>query len=151
MHLSFRSKQINKMNYEQYLTKLYFGIDSPTAFTGKNSLLKKIKQDGFDKEITGEKLDEWLQKQYTYSLHKTYRKLSVYQRVLTSFVDYQWQADLLEMREFSNVNKGFNYVLRVIECFSKYAWVVSLKSKTGLETRNAFEKIFELGRIPSKL
>jgi hypothetical protein len=139
------------MDYEQYLRKLYYGIDSPTAFTGKNSLLRKIKQDGFAKEITGEKLDEWLQKQYTYSLHKTYRKPSVYRRVLTSFVDDQWQADLLELREFSDVNKGFNYVLCVIDCFSKYAWVVSLKTKTGLETRNAFAKIFELGRIPSKL
>jgi len=92
-----------------------------------------------------------LEKQYTYSLHKPYRKPSVYRKVLTSFVDDQWQADLLEMREFSEANKGFNYVLCVIDCFSKFAWIEPLKTKTGLETRKAFEKIFEKGRIPTKL
>jgi len=138
------------MDHEQYLRKLYYAVDSPTAYTGKNSMWRKIKQDGFDKEITLDDLQKWLNEQYTYSLHKPYRKPSVYRRVITSFVDDQWQGDLLEVREFSEANSGFNYVLCVIDCFSKFAWVEPLKTKTGLETCDALKKIFDKGRIPTK-
>ena len=33
-----------------------------------------------------------------------------------------WSADLIDMREFSNDNTDYNYVLNVIDIFSKYAW-----------------------------
>jgi hypothetical protein len=31
-------------------------------------------------------------------------------------------ADLVQMREFADENNGFNYLLTVIDYFSKYAW-----------------------------
>lgn len=48
-------------------------------------------------------------------------------------------------------NEGFKYILVVIDTFSKYAWAISLKSKTGLEVSNAFLNILKEGRIPKKL
>ena len=44
-----------------------------------------------------------------------------------------WSADLIDMREFSNDNKDYNYLFDVIDIFIKYAWSVPLKTKTGLE------------------
>jgi len=55
------------------------------------------------------------------------------------------------MREFTDSNDGCNYLLCVIDCFSKYAWVEPLKTKTGAETTKAVESIFNKGRIPAKL
>lgn len=136
---------------EQYLRKLYYGIDSSTAYTGKTSLWRQIKQDGKDKEITLDDLQRWLEEQYTYTLHKPYKKPSAYKKTITPGIDDQWQADLVEMREFSDTNDGFNYMLCVIDCYSKYAWVEALKTKTGLEVSKAFEKIFEKGRVPTKI
>ena len=52
-----------------------------------------------------------------------------------------WSADLIDMREFSKDNKGYNYLLNVIDIFSKYAWSIPLKTKTELEVTNAFETI----------
>jgi len=55
------------------------------------------------------------------------------------------------MKEFSEHNDGYNYLLCVIDCYSKYAWCEKLKTKTEQETARAFEQIFNKGRTPHKL
>lgn len=42
-----------------------------------------------------------------------------------------FQADLVEMIPLFILNKGFKYILCVIDCFTKYAWAIPLKTKTG--------------------
>ena len=136
---------------EQYLRKLYYGVDSPTAFTSMTNLWRQIKLDKKDKEITKDKLKQWLEEQYTYSLHKPYKKPSLYRKTITSGVDDQWQADLVEMREFSEFNDDYNYLLCIVDCFSKFGWSQALKTKTGVEVEKAFDSIFNKGRTPRKL
>ena len=136
---------------EQYLRNLYYDLESPTSYTGLSNLWRKIKEDKKDKEISKDQLRKWLEEQYTYSLHKPYKKPSVYRKTITPGIDDMWQADLVEMREFVDFNNGFNYMLCVIDCYSKFAWVEPMKTKTGAETANAFEKIFEKGRRPNIL
>ena len=52
-----------------------------------------------------------------------------------------WSADLIDMKEFSNDNTEYNYLLNVIDIFSKYAWSALLKTKTGLEVAKVFKSI----------
>jgi len=66
-------------------------------------------------------------------------------------IDVQWQADLVEMREFSDFNNNYNYLLCVIDCYSKFAWCQKLKTKTGVEVKITFEKILNNGRTPDKI
>ena len=47
------------------------------------------------------------------------------------------------MQLISNFNKGFRFLLCVIDIFSKYAWVVPLKDKKGINIVNAFQKILD--------
>ena len=49
-----------------------------------------------------------------------------------------WAADLIDMQAFSKDNNGIKYLLTVIDMFSKFAWIVPLKRKTGQEVANAF-------------
>ena len=42
-------------------------------------------------------------------------------------------ANLAEMQLISKFNKGFRFLLYVIDFFSKYAWVVLLKDKKRCE------------------
>ena len=93
---------------------------------------------------------EFLDTVDTYTLHKPIRKKFETRRVYVKGIDDQFQADLVEMREFSNENKGYNYLLTVIDCFSKYAWAIPIKNKTAYEILKAFGEIF-LERIPLKL
>ena len=52
----------------------------------------------------------------------------------------------------SKFNKGYRFLLRVIDIFSKYAWVIPLKDKKGISIVNAFQKILkESDRKPNKI
>ena len=42
----------------------------------------------------------------------------------------------------SKFDKGFIFLLCVIEIYSKYAWVVPLKDKKGNTITDAFQKYF---------
>ena len=45
------------------------------------------------------------------------------------------------MQLISKFNKGFRFLLCVIDIYSKYAWVVPLKDKKGVNIVNAFQSI----------
>ena len=60
-------------------------------------------------------------------LHKPIIKKFEKRKVHAAFKDNIWGADLADMQLLSRYNKGIRFVLCVIDIFSKYAWVVSLK------------------------
>ena len=52
----------------------------------------------------------------------------------------------------SKFNKGFRFLLCVVDIFSKYDWVVPLKDKKGVSIVNAFQKILkQSARKPHKI
>ena len=56
------------------------------------------------------------------------RKFKI-RKVYSAFKDNIWAADLADMQLISKFNKGFRFLLWVIDVFSKCAWVVILKDK----------------------
>jgi hypothetical protein len=63
-----------------------------------------------------------------------------------------WGCDLVEMQEWNYQNKGFRYMLNVIDVFSKYAWSIPLKDKKGTTVEQAFRRIVEQSdRIPKHI
>ena len=51
-----------------------------------------------------------------------------------------------------NFNKGFKFLLSVIDIFSKYTWLVPLKDKKGETIVNSFQKLFDdSDRKPNKI
>ena len=50
-------------------------------------------------------------------------------KVLSTFIDDIWSADLADMQLISKSNKGVRFLLCVFDIFSKYAWVIPLKDK----------------------
>ena len=83
-------------------------------------------------------------------LHKPVRKHFKKRRVISKHVDDIWAADLVDMQYYSRSNKGYKYILMVIDVFSKYGWAEPLKNKTGAETIRAFSKIWDTDQKPPK-
>ena len=82
-------------------------------------------------------------------LHKSVRR-RFDKRTVFANIDDIWTADLVDMSSFSRSNKGYKYLLTVIDVFSKYGWIVPLKTKTGKQVTQAFRKLF-LNGYPSRL
>ena len=70
----------------------------------------------------------------------------------SSFKDNIWGVNLVDMQLLSKFNKGFRFLLCVIDTYSKHAWVIPLKDKKGISIVNAFQKILkESNRKPNKI
>ena len=56
------------------------------------------------------------------------------------------------MQLIRNFDRGFRFLLCVIDIFSKYAWVVPLEDKKDVSIVDAFQKILDdLNTKPNKL
>ena len=76
-------------------------------------------------------------------LHKPIIKKFKRRIVIANNVDNIWSADLVEIIPFAKYNKGYEYILMVIDLFSRYGWAVPLKTKTGVEVANAFKSLLK--------
>ena len=85
-------------------------------------------------------------------LHKPIRRHFPKRKVVANNVYDVWAADLVEMIPYARVNKGYKYLLMIIDVFSKYGWIMPLKRKTGIAVSEAFKKVFKSsGRVPTRL
>lgn len=72
-------------------------------------------------------------------IHKPARRNFERRSVVLKGIDDLWQADLADFQSLKTYNKGFSYVLVIIDTFSKFVWAVPVKSKTKSEITNAFK------------
>ena len=92
----------------------------------------------------------WIEK-LADELHKPIRRNFPQRRVVVKHIDDTWCSDLVEMQKFSKWNKGYRYLLMVLDVFSKYGWIVPLKDKKGESVAAAFKSILSEGRKPKRL
>lgn len=76
-------------------------------------------------------------------LHRSARRNFKRRRTIIKGYHDLFQADLAEFIPYAKVNKGYKYILIVIDCFSKFVWARPLKTKTGEEVTKAFNTILQ--------
>ena len=128
------------MSWEDYLRSIYFDPKHPASFAGPIKLYDVVKREG-KYDIGLSRIRSWLQNQEAYSLHKPVKHRFRTNQVMVEGIDDQWDADLMDMSYYAKHNDGYNYILTVIDIFSKYVWLRPLKTKTSNEVRAAFDSI----------
>jgi len=130
------------------LEDIYYAPE--TGFVGINQLQRRLKEKGI--KVSQKELQNFLQRQITYTLHKPVKHKFPTRKVYVSGIDDQWQADIVDMIGFAKHNDDYQYILTVIDCLSKFLWAVPLKTKSPRDVKAAFVGIFESsGRIPRRL
>lgn len=128
-------------NKNTSLESLYYNLESPIAFSSVKRFTNFLKKQKPTPDLKNSR--EWLQGQRAYTLHKPRRvRFQRNHYNLTNIGDF-WQADLMDMQSLSRKNKGYKYILAVIDCFSKFGWCVPIKKKQPSEIIRAFQIIFE--------
>ena len=57
-------------------------------------------------------------------------------------IDDIWSLDILDLKDYGpENNRGYRYVLVIIDNFSKCGWTIPLKNKNGIIIKNSFENI----------
>lgn len=80
-----------------------------------------------------------LKEQLVREIHAPARKNFPRSRVIIKGIGDLWQADLIDMIKFKD--RGFRYILTIIDCGSKVLRAVPLKRKTGTEVATAMGRI----------
>lgn len=89
-------------------------------------------------------------RQVVNEIHKSARINFKRRRIILKSIDDLFQADLVEMIPYYKQNKGFKYILVVINCFTKFAWALPLKSKTAIEVTKHMQKVLD-EQVPKNL
>ena len=56
-------------------------------------------------------------------------------------IDDTWSLDILDLKDYGpKNNRGYRYVLVVIDNFSKLGWTIPIKNKNALTIKDSFEK-----------
>ena len=121
-----------------------FNVANNPKYDGYQRGLASMVNKFFDKKCTGSSVNMHANN----NIKQNHRSTTVYSR----FKDNIWGADLADMHLISKFNKGFRFLLCIIDIFSNYAWVVPLKDKKGISITNPFQKILkESNKKPNKI
>ena len=130
---------------ENLLHSIYY---NPNYEAGFGSLKKLVAASKLNKDD----VRKWLIKQPTYTLHKSKRKtfkpLHPYR---VSGPNVQFQADLVDYSKYDKWNRGYKYILMVMDIFSKKAWAFPLKTKTGRDVSIILQDLFDEIPNPHRL
>ena len=109
---------------EENLQKLYENIKAAPSFSAKiNDFLRK------------------------HELHSKFRRIVKKQfprrRIIARYPNEIYMADLIEYPKFKVINKGFVYILLLIDCFTKEIFIAPMKKKDQINSAMAFESILK--------
>lgn len=130
-----------KKEIENLLFKLYYDTSCAAALSTPDRLFSFIRKN-YDLPIKKSLVEKWLSSQNTFTLHKDRRLRFRRNAYNITNIDDLWQMDLIDMQKLSRKNKGFRFILAMIDCFSKYAWCIPIKRKTPSEVVDALKIIF---------
>ena len=117
---------------DKFLRGKAFNIAKNPKYDGCQRGLASVVYNFFDKKsmrsgVGNNEIKQSLQ--LAGELHKPIIRKLKKTKVYSGFKDNLWGAGLADMQLISKFNKGFRFLLCVIDIFSNYAWVISLKDK----------------------
>lgn len=134
-------------NLDEQLFDLYYNVGNSTAFGGLNKIMKAIKEKKLN--ISRQQAKSWLHRQRTYTLHYPIRKKFKRSRVMSYGPNWLIDGDLGFLPDLKWVTGNRPYFLLCVCTFSKFIWVIPLKTKQGKEVSEGLESVFSTCNPPA--
>lgn len=132
---------------DDYLKGKYFDVAGPGSYSGLEKIWFTVRDDPLKPaSLNKRKVKQWLERQEVYQVHTKPKEKYTTEAIIVSEPDSQWDCDILVLPDKPKKNRNFKFLLGVIDLFSRHAWVRLLKTKTALDTANAFRSVLREGR-----
>ena len=131
---SLKDKHIADDKMIKAINKILYNQQQYGTFLVKNIIRSKRKL-GLGNNFTMEDLSNELNKP---TINKFPR-----QKIIVNHINEIHSTDLVDMTQYSKMNKGYKYIFTNIDIFSKIAYAFPLKSKKIQDIKPCFQKIFE--------
>ena len=143
-------KDLNRRTFaDKVLQHKAFSIAKNLKYDGYQRGLASMVYKFFDKKVSGSgiKTENISNKELAEELHKP-----IVRKLHSPLVDNIRGEYLADMQLISKFNKGFRFLLSVIDIYSKYACVIPLRDEKGIAITYALQKILkESNRKPNKI
>ena len=101
--------------------------------------------------LSKEKVEQFLQTKTSYTKFgppiRRFRRLQAFSK----YINEIWCMDLAFVEKLASQNKRFKYLLVIVDVFSRFVRVQTMKSKYAKETLQAFKKMISRKNTPEKL
>ena len=171
-----RSFPYKKAQYEERFKDLYVNDDEKLIFRPLNLIVvpkedtENVLKDVYDDEknglgksqltlykfvrrnylnITREDVGEFIRKQTNYQLTHDFGH-RVNKPIVSKYPQQLWCTDLISMEMYKKNNKGYLYILNVMDVFSRKLWLERLKRKDGISMVSAFQRIIDRAGVKCK-
>ena len=132
------SQNDSKIDLEKYYKQFNFPASS--------TFVKQLKNEGI--KITKKEIDDFLAKrveQQQTTIQPNRKKL------LGKIVAYRplslIQMDIFDMQNFSRTNKGYKYILCIIDVFTRKVWTYAMKKKDNDNVQESFKQFLQQSGI----
>ena len=114
------------MIYDKVLRYKAYNITKNPEYDGYQRVLALMAYKFFDKKSSGGAIKKEIMQneESDKELHKTIIRKFEKRKVHSSFIDNIWGTDLADIQLISKFDKGFRFLLCVIDIYSKYALVI---------------------------
>ena len=122
------------------LEKYYYTVSNPAAFSSPERLYKVL-QKKYPGTFSKHFIQKWLDGIDSYSVQKQARHKFKTLQVRVNSINAQFEADLSYVGNLAKENDNVNYLLFVIDVFSRYLWIEPLKDKTAKSVLSGLKRI----------
>jgi hypothetical protein len=122
---------MNSTIYNNYINPAH-----PTAFSAPGNV-KRFYRNTYGKSV----IDKTLAHVDSYTLHREYKKPAITNPFFVYSPREQVQMDLIDMRQLTKYNDGVTFIMVLIDCFTKKAWIKLLKNKSADSSLAALKEL----------
>ena len=122
------------------LEKYYATASNPAAFSSPGRLYKVLNKK-YPGTFSQHFIQKWLDGVDSYSVQKQARHRFKTLQVRVNSIDAQFEADLSYVGNLAKENDNINYLLFVIDVFSRFLWIEPLQNKTAKSVLNGLKKV----------
>ena len=120
---------------EEIIRKAYY--DPKTGLQSTEKLFQRLKGQG----VTRAAITKFIKNQDIAQIHRKPTKRN-YLPIEANGVDHIWQTDLCDVSNLGKYNKGYKWLLCIVDVYSRFAFVFPLKSKNKDEIVEPFRQLF---------
>ena len=128
------------------ISDLYYDEGSPEGFSTLPKLRAAEVSESKTMKVKLQSLGStkaWLEEQDPYTLHRLVRKRFARNPYTVTNVRHLWECDLLDVESYAKYNDNFTYILSVIDVFSKFLYLIPVKTNSGPAVTAALLSIFD--------
>lgn len=130
-----------KKERRKILEEYYYSAKNPAAFSSPQKLYTVL-QKKYPGKFSKAYLQKWLNGIDPYSIQKQVRRKFKTAQVRVTSIDSQFEADLSYVGNIAKENDNIQYLLFVIDVFSRFLWIEPLKDKKAKSVLYALKKVF---------